>query len=526
MTSGGAPTLDLADIQNIVLRGYTMYSIRHFVFAIRDVAGTRRFLQALLPGSGSPVTITTAETQEDKPQYGLTLSFTSTGLQQLLPANEYKQVSNKTPQLFPTFHRGAADPGTAARVGDIGDSAPDHWWSRSGGWQLQGAPPTDPTAIGALMHLVITLHDGDAAVRETHTADLMAMIASASTAGIPALELVFRQDSDPLAVGHENMIHFGYADGFTQPRVDGVPWDPPVSPDPDDRPRVPAFNFVITPKPSVPVPSAEEGPPGQNYTAHSFLYNGTFAAFRVLAQDIAAFEAFINQADDPELLAAKMCGRWRDGTPVEVSNREPMKTPLHGLELTNFQYASRSPNQLGPYDGDALGQHCPYGSHIRRTNPRDDIAVTGNESTPSYPKGFAARHRVMRRATAYGPPYDPANPNDGNPRGLIGLFMGVSLPAQFEFIMQLWVFAGNFRNPDASTNGSGVDPLFGPSSSAAYNSKVFEYNTAETGAPAYVSVPPTGQGPELTRFVRTDGGLYVFLPSITAIGLLVRGAIQ
>lgn len=51
--------------------------------------------------------------------------------------------------------------------------------------------------------------------------------------------------------------------------------------------------------------------------------NGSYAAFRKLHQDVAAFRRYLSQAatspEDEELLAAKMMGRWRSGAPLALS---------------------------------------------------------------------------------------------------------------------------------------------------------------------------------------------------------------
>ena len=50
--------------------------------------------------------------------------------------------------------------------------------------------------------------------------------------------------------------------------------------------------------------------------------NGSFAVFKKVETDVVGFEDFL-QANkdkiDPELLAAKMCGRWRNGVPLALS---------------------------------------------------------------------------------------------------------------------------------------------------------------------------------------------------------------
>ncbi len=63
--------------------------------------------------------------------------------------------------------------------------------------------------------------------------------------------------------------------------------------------------------------------------------NATYGAFRVLEQDVAAFEQFLVMAGQrynmsPELVAAKLMGRWRNGLPLTLSPDTP--APARGIE--------------------------------------------------------------------------------------------------------------------------------------------------------------------------------------------------
>jgi hypothetical protein len=98
----------------------------------------------------------------------------------------------------------------------------------------------------------------------------------------------------------------------------------------------------------------------------------------------------------------------------------------------------------------------------------------------------------------------------------------------------MYLFA--FNTSDTSPNQGGVDPLFGPKDPAdpdIYSTPYFYYRQNTDGADQYADsygapVPlgsTTDQGPPLPKFVRTDGGLYVFLPSITALELMSQGKI-
>ncbi|MCU1244191.1 MAG: Dyp-type peroxidase family, partial [Acidobacteria bacterium] len=337
--------------------------------------------------------------------------------------------------------------------------------------------------------------------------------------GADSAVLAFQQDSDPLDPAGQT-IHFGYRDGISQPRIAGFS---EADPEQDDRPSVEAWNFII--EPTQGGGSATQSTP--TYSAHPLLANGCFAAFRMLYQDVETFEAFISQQgatpEQAELVAAKMCGRWRDGTPLEISPERPRSQQLLGASLkgqyhlNNFDYVGTSVHQQpkpAPFGNPDLGQACPYAAHVRRANPRDDSSVLGN-SDGSQPL-MAAQHRILRRARPYGPAYDPTEPGSGSrPRGLIGLFLGADLGNQFEFLMQTWITQGSFSQNDDSPNDSGYDPLFGPPPLAqSEDTTEFSYcagNPGDPSKPADYAVLPG-----LPQLVVTVGALYVFLPGIPA----------
>ncbi len=482
--------MNLDDIQGVILRGFRSFRwIRHLLFQITDVDGARKLCGLLIPGSKAPMTVTLAAPFPGgvKPPYCLNVGVSNSGLRKLVGDDFYAGLVNNSSPLFGTFDTGADNPATAQTVGDTGDSQPANWW-KNGGWQ----PPGETPAQSAL-DILITLYAPTEAARATWAATLLAMI-PAGRNGTPSVVPKFIRDCDPL--DPPESIHFGYIDGISQPRVAGAP--PAFGSEPDDRPIVPSYHFVID---------------HTQQAVDPFLDNGCFGAFRLLYQDVGAFEAFVAQTGPPDLVAAKMCGHWKDGTPVEVSPDAPDPS-ITGSARVNYNFLSKTPNQhnaAAAPDFDTYAQRCPYASHTRRTNPRDDTDVTGNTN-------LAEIHRVMRRAFAYGPPYadDPQAQ-----RGLAGLFMGASLIDQFEFVMGTWIFQGSFRTPDLSPNSSGIDPLFGTDS--PFQSKAFDYLPTNTPLPPAQGSYVTANG--LKRFVRTDGGLYVFLPSITALGHMAGGPI-
>ncbi|MEN2398321.1 hypothetical protein GKZ90_0000910 [Flavobacterium sp. MC2016-06] len=495
--------VNMSDVQGLILKGYNYPHIRYLILSIKDIDGAQKFCADLASGTGpGGMCITNATPWENnvKPDYCLNIGFTYSGLQTLIGEANCTEVDYySSDDVFLYYSNGAVQ--DAAAIGDTGESAPENWW-KNGGW----IPKTPPSTDGSELHIQLTLFTLTPENREKYYSTLLGMISE--TASGPSVVPVYYQDSDPITVdGCPDYVHFGYRDSLSQPRIDDIFWNEPkgkmlmgVS-SVDDRPIVPADRFVISQNAS-------------DYNAHALLVNGTFAAFRLLYQDEAKFNTFINSNPDasPELMAAKMCGRWRDGTPLVVSPDKEDKSlgepSTKNFNFTNFDYLTPSPNQQGDQSSDALGLKCPYAAHIRRANPRDDINVTDNNDN-------AQTHRILRRASPYGPVYDPSE-KSGIQRGLVGLFIGAVLNYQFRFVSRLWLESGGFRNPDASPNQSGVDPIFGlQDGDTNPGDSVFAYNTNN----GYQEVP------NLTRFIRTDGSLYLFLPGITGLKYISEGQI-
>ena len=146
---------------------------------------------------------------------------------------------------------------------------------------------------------------------------------------------------------------------------------------------------------------------------------------------VVAFESLQSNKDriEPELLAAKMCGRWRNGVPLALS--PDTDAPPGGMlpeQLNDFEYVNADGT------GDPKGLRCPVGSHIRRVNPRGQpVARQG------VPGGSNNTHRLIRRGMPYGPVYDPAEPYDGVERGLFGDFINANIENQYEFLLSQWV---------------------------------------------------------------------------------------
>jgi len=453
------PDLPLELIQGFVLRTYAMPALRVFVLAVDDRQAAGQALTTLTTGSAAIPPITTATTWTIKPDVCVNIGFTHAGLAAL-------GSSAETLGSFPQeFVEGPVP--RAARVGDVDESAPEHW---TGGL----AGPRVHALVFLFAQSEDALNAASAALRMLFTDNRAFSIVSEHDArGLPG-----------------NVAHFGYRDGFSQPSIQGgLP--PPL---PDVLPHAPPGAFLL-------------GYPSQ---WDSFTYpvpqpdvvgrNGSFVAFRILAQDCGAFEQFLTDASaatglDRELIAAKLCGRWRNGVPLALSP-ESSETAIPLEQYNAFDYAA---NPTVPETvSDPRGDRCPIGSHVRRMNPRNSV-VAGNGGL---------KRRIVRRGLPYGPPFDPSHPDDGIERGLLGLFIGVSLKDQFEFLMGDWANKGLFA---PGLHGS-KDPVLGDNSSA------------DATFPLRIN----GKTVELTglsRFVTCRGAAYAFLPSIDALKHLADTAV-
>jgi Dyp-type peroxidase family len=463
--------IDYADVQGTILRGYRVDMARHFVLSITDAAKAGALIAGLVDGTGGLPRITTAARWRVKPECFVNVGVTAAGLTALGVTTQQLATFDQG------FQRGATNPTTAQTIGDVGDSAPANW---IGG-----------LANGPAVHLILSLWvDDDSQVLDQVTATLRAAFAGCMTE-------LSSHDAKALP---DNHVHFGYRDNIAQPTVLGAP--PRKHDIPDDQPVVSTGEFLLG--------YANES--GGTYTVQpsQLSTNGSYAAFRILEQDVAGFEAFLNEHANAEisaeLLAAKVCGRWRNGNPLELKPDDP-GTFLPMSEVNNFTYVAST---LPP--DDTLGIKCPIGSHIRRNNPRNE-AIVGTDST---------HHRIVRRAMPYGPAYDPAVPDPKPvPRGLIGYFINASITNQFEFLEGQWnqlaTFVKSANDPNGSGDGNAVYNISGEDVFLGVNdASDSSFTLAAVGAKGANNTTITG----FSRMITTRGGAYVFFPSISGLRYL------
>ena len=144
------------------------------------------------------------------------------------------------------------------------------------------------------------------------------------------------------------------------------------------------------------------------------------------------------------------------------------------------------------YANDPNGKQVPLGCHMRRVNPRDTkLPVLTDVNI----------HRIIRRSTTYGAPYDPnalSESDDEVPRGIYFLFIGAKAMATMEFLQREWINSGNFTGL-----GEERDPLVG---------------LQEEGATFTIPKDPVRRRVRgIQSFNVLRGGEYMFMPSLSAL---------
>jgi deferrochelatase/peroxidase EfeB len=374
-----------------------MPMVRHFLLAVDVPAAARKLLGRLVSGDESDAPqITTAEdwhvgfapgpkdnpaaAPRRKPDYCLNVGITWPGMVALEIKDRVPAVSFKS---FGAFIGGAAE--RAKLVGDTGPSGPENW---AGGFG-KGRD-----------HVLMTLHALSPDAMKSYSDRLSALFAEGNAFRelwrMDGMAWIEMKDGKPTPCAK---VPFGYTDGISMTTIHGGPENYP----PDHQQPCEPWLFVLQDE-------------AENYFVpepKDLGLNGSFAVFKMIMIDVVGFENFLQSNKDkidPELLAAKMCGRWRNGVPLALS--PDADSPPGGIppeQLNNYEYVNADGS------GDPKGLRCPVGAHMRRINPRGQ-PVTGQSQTG----GSNNTHRLIRRGMPYGPNFDPKQPYDGIERGLLG----------------------------------------------------------------------------------------------------------
>jgi Dyp-type peroxidase family len=471
----GAATIDLDDVQGVVVSGYgSLLGAAFLLLRVEKPAAARAWLRDLPVTNGARGGDTTA----------VNVALTFEGVVTLGVAPWWD---------FPVELREgmATSAARSQQLGDEGRNRPAEWrW---------GGPNTPP------IHLLLALYAKDEPSARSLSALHRLHLAEHGLVEVKVL------DSHALVVGKTFKEHFGFRDGLSQPvvRNDNRLLDPPSLLErgrPED--TVEAGEFLLGYRneygnlPESPTVAAESDParwlgdvadhPGRRDLGR----NGTYLVFRQIEQHVPAFWKFVSKhagesSAERRRIAAKMVGRWPNGAPLVESDQQ------EGAEPTG--------NEFGYREKDSDGLRCPLGSHVRRSNPRDALPPDAATSID-----LVKRHRLLRRGRPYGIPLDPnldpegmlQAPEKDEGRGLHFLCLNTSFSRQFEFVQHTWL-----NGPEIFGVDREVDPVAGASRFAAPRFTI----QAE---------PMRRRLDGLVPFVTIRGGAYFFVPSLRAIRYL------
>jgi len=442
-------SLDLNDIQGMAMRAYEFPFGRHIVLCAPDPAGARLWLARV---AGQLTSVAALDSPRD---HAVNVALSWQGLKAIgLAADSLAS--------FPeAFRQGML--ARAGRLGDVADSAPNHW---------------DAPLGSADVHILLVISAMSEAAR---AAAEQVVLAGLDQPGSPVV--IFKQDVGlvPNQDGTFSAIeHFGFRDGIAQPAIEG-----------SGIPAVPgqgvfeAGNWRPLKTGEFVLGYADEiGSIADAPAPDSLRLNGSYLVLRKLHQNVARFRAFVQQSADTDdgrrLVAAKMMGRWPSGAPLALAaESDDASLAKDDAKINDFNYAD-----------DLKGMSCPVGAHVRRMNPRAGLT------------GFAGstvnRHRLLRQGLPYGTRLPPGG-DDGADRGVVLILVNADIERQFEFVQSIWMNDGGFANLDSEK-----DPMLG--------------NNDGTG---FFTIPrrtpPRKRLAGIPAFVSTRGGEYFFLPGLRAL---------
>src|SRR5215472_16164551 len=484
--------VDYADLQGLVLFGYgQMTSASYALVRVKNIDAAKAWLRA------APVT--TAVAQKPPPKTAMNIAFTAPGLRALGIAESL--IAGFSHE----FRGGMGQESRARQLGDLGKNEPSNW-----SWGGFGREPD------ALVMFFAEPDQFDSFVKKSQDQNWGAAFDEITSLGTSNLD------------GDEP---FGFTDGISQPQID---WEQQL-----ERPctQLDYSNVValgefllgyrneygkITDRPLLDpdATNAELLPAVDTPEKKDLARNGTYLVMRQLEQDGRGFWNFLYEQAGGNIaevaqLGAKMVGRTRAGDPLVPIQTEPI-AGTDPLTVKQNQFT---------YEADPVGTRCPFGAHIRRTNPRNSDFP---ERHPSALRrliiilGFGRKgfyddltssvrfHRILRRGREYGSellPEDAVQPAQSNesPRGLHFICLNANISRQFEFLQSAWIANTKFSGTTGET-----DPLLGNREQI-------------TGCPvtANFTIPSDGtlrrRVSGLPQFVRVRGGAYFFLPSLRAI---------
>lgn len=459
---------DIENIQALVVRSPVKPFISVLLFKLGDADAARQFLREYAP----KVPRGAAADIAGEAEYHLLFSWN--GLAKLLRGHPTLDVEQgrRALEVFFTDSTQAPDSLAMARqLGFVGGSAPEGWW--------EGRFTSENIDLA-----VYACFDADRKAQA-----LTELREAAARCGLQELTLASFDDGALAGVRpRDGRLHFGYRDGITTPDID---WSD------SGRPGSVDLREILLGYPNSDYPTSPQRPgPWQD-----FARDGSHVALAWIHQDVATFNKFLVDESTKappsvprelaqEWVAAKMLGRWRDGSPLA---KFPDAPPVPPKLDNDFGYAD-----------DATGMKCPITSHMRVANGRDQALKFANQVR--FPRGTP---RLIRRGFSYGSPLAGAV-EDGVDRGLVGLFCFARVNEQFYTVMR-WLqktdFSDTFKSIPDGLNAQ--DGLFG---NRAFPGANAEYHVALSDGSAVNF--------QLRDFIRYKGVAVFLAPSMTALSVL------
>ena len=501
--------LDTTQIQSIVFGGLG-FKPEGRLLTVRlgdDEAANRRWLHSLLP------LLSFNDGRYIAAEAVVTLALTPSGLAKLgLPADALKTFP-------PAFLLGMRGEGRARILGD--DPSAAEWWWNAG-----------PVETALLVY-------GDTPAAVTDMVGRIGDTLEGTGSVVDQIELA--RVGDTLADRKEP---FGFVDGISQPAIRGTyrglrNADPIHLVEPgeiilgymDNRrsiPPGPLLDARHDPEMSLPIAGNDHGFASAIKANPRLIgFNGSYLVIRQLEQDHQGFQAYCDRQAalfaphfpepamcDADFIAAKMIGRWKDGsslvrnpymsatrlqilygssdagatmrekakptdsaaTPIEAGDRSVEPTSPTGAKVpkpdNDFLFGTEDPQ----------GLRCPYGAHVRRSNPRDSLSPGSMEQVE-----ITNRHRILRIGRGF------SAHGDRN-AGLMFMCLNADIERQYEFIQQTWMGSVKFHGLDKETDAIAVTGMAG-----------------SNGFTIPVRTGPVALEP-LPRFVTLRGGGYFFVP--------------
>lgn len=507
-TAPAATVIETPEIQSLLFGGFSKHRYAACLLLQLPAAleAAQKWLQSLEP----------TLSYGDDPPFGdiRVLSISYSGLAKL-------GLSGDTRKSFPAaFRQGMSHKTRSKILSDTGEDEPGRW-----SW---GNQPAD----GAILLYSESAKALAAQKRNVETALNSSGGTVVHTITLAELEIL----RDAAGKQKSSVEPFGFADGISQPIIRGTKrflretdTIHVVEPGefllgyPNNRGDIaPAITVAAISDPENLLPVANPAHVGALIpdfnrsganAARDFARNGSFLVIRQLDQKTSVFDAFVEKTaiafashigmpkhldtldKRNQWIAAKMVGRWKDGTSLVKFPHKP-GTGWSGDELA-------SPDNdflLGTEDPGGL--RCPYGAHIRRANPRESFVPGSKEQL-----AITNRHRILR----VGRKYDAAGggvTNSKNP-GLLFMCLNSDLERQFEFIQQTWSMAWQFHGLENEVDPILARGLLGPGSGKRKLARL----TIPTPAGAL-------QIEDVEDFIHMRGGGYFFMPSRSALKYL------